>query len=354
MRVAFLYNEAAEDPAQFAEDDDPSRSPVVAALNRLGHEVTPVVCTLDLAQVRHQLDHAEPDVAFNRVESLGGSDAMATAIPLLLDALCIPYTGCCSRSIAATVSKVATKQQLVRAGLPTPEWIDVDFGFRIADFGLDVAFDNPQSAIRNPQYILKSVFEHASFDMDDTAVVGPAAPEKIAELVRNRTTLTGRPYFAERFVEGREFNISLLGQRPDVLPPAEIDFSAFPTAKPRIVGRGAKWDDASFEFHNTPRRFDFPMADAPLIRRLYDLSVECWQLFGLRGYARVDFRVDSAGRPWILEINTNPCIAPSSGFAAAVEQGGLSYDDAIQQIVEAALSHRKIPAATKRRPLAAR
>ena len=185
--------------------------------------------------------------------------------------------------------------------------------------------------------------------MDDASVVGPASPDEIAELVRKRTAMTGKPFFAERFIEGREFNLSLLGDTPEVLPPAEIDFSAFPADKPRIVGFGAKWTEASFEFQNTPRRFDFPPADAPLIRWLTDLAIECWRLFGLRGYARVDFRVDAAGQPWILEINTNPCIAPTSGFAAAVEQAGLSYDDGIQRIVEAALPAIQIRFTTEAR-----
>jgi D-alanine-D-alanine ligase len=340
MNITFLYNRADEDPAQFAEDDDPERSLVVAALRRLGHDVTPIACTLDLASVRRQLDHAEPDVAFNRVESLGGSDAMAVAIAMLLDAMHIPYTGCHTESLVATTSKTSTKERLIQAGLPTLEWIteNSDPSMKASRGVLAPEFRAATDlSASTPKFILKSIYEHASFDMDDASVVGPAATDEIADLVRKRTSMTGKPFFAERFVEGREFNLSLLGDSPDVLPPAEIDFSAFPAEKPRIVGFGAKWTHASFEFQNTPRQFDFPAADGPLVRRLTDLAVECWRLFGLRGYARVDFRVDSAGQPWILEINTNPCIAPTSGFAAAVEQAGLSYDDGIQRIVEAAL-----------------
>jgi D-alanine-D-alanine ligase len=183
--------------------------------------------------------------------------------------------------------------------------------------------------------------------MDDAAIIGPASAGEIVELVRKRSASSGKPFFAERFVDGREFNLSLLGNDPEVLPPAEIDFSAFPASKPRIVGFGAKWTAASFEFQNTPRTFDFPAADASLLRQLTDFAIQCWRLFGLQGYARVDFRVDSAGQPWILEVNTNPCIAPTSGFAAAVERAGFSYDEGIQRIVEAALSRRSRQRATQ-------
>ncbi len=133
MRIAFLYNEATEDPALVAEEEQPTLSPVVAALDRLGHSVSCVACTLDLSAVRRQLERIRPDVAFNRVESLGGSDAMMAAIPLLLETLQIPYTGCSSEALAATASKLAVKQRLVDAGLPTPPWIAADGRFHAGD-----------------------------------------------------------------------------------------------------------------------------------------------------------------------------------------------------------------------------
>jgi D-alanine-D-alanine ligase len=336
MRIAFLYNRAAEDPAGIAEDHDPPRSPVVAALRSLGNDVEPIACTLDFARVRASIERAEPDVAFNRVESLGGSDALAAAIPLLLDSMQIPYTGCSTEAIVRTADKVRAKEQLVAAGLPTPEWADRYCGFRISDCGFQTASSNPQSAIRNPKFILKSIQEHASFAMDDSAVVTPESWEDLVEIVDARSNQTGRPFFAERFIDGREFNLSLMGERPEVLPPAEIDFSAFPSGKPRIVGFGAKWAEKSFEFQNTPRRFNFPASDAPLLRWLTDLAVECWRLFRLTGYARVDFRVDPTGQPWILEVNTNPCLSPRSGFAAALKHAGLSYGEGIERILVAA------------------
>jgi D-alanine-D-alanine ligase len=129
--------------------------------------------------------------------------------------------------------------------------------------------------------------------------------------------------------------LSVWGNEPEVLPPAEIDFSAFPVGKPHIVAHGAKWDATSFEFHHTPRRFDFSAADAPLLRQLRELTLECAQLFHLHGgYARVDFRCDADCRPWILEINSNPCLSPDAGFAAALAEAGIGFDEAIQRLLE--------------------
>lgn len=128
MRVAFLYNRSSEDPAHAAEDAVASRSPVVNALKRLGHRVTSMACTLDLAAIRRKLMCARPDVVFNRVESLGGSDSMMATITLLLDAMKIPYTGNSTAALVATASKVYVKERLHRAGLPTAGWISVDHG----------------------------------------------------------------------------------------------------------------------------------------------------------------------------------------------------------------------------------
>jgi D-alanine-D-alanine ligase len=74
-----------------------------------------------------------------------------------------------------------------------------------------------------------------------------------------------------------------------------------------------------------------------LLAELTDLALQCWTLFDLSGYARVDFRVDGHQRPWVLEVNANPCIAPDAGFAAALEQAGISFDQAIARIVAAAV-----------------
>ncbi len=195
------------------------------------------------------------------------------------------------------------------------------------------------------RFIIKAVWEHGSFGLRDDSIVEVAGAEELRRHVEEQAARLGRECFAEQFIEGREFNLSLLtgGCRtdfqsvpPQVLPPAEIDFSAFPTGKPQIVGYEAKWDDASFEFHQTPRRFDFPPEDGPLLQRLTELARRCWEVFDLRGYVRVDFRVDGAGQPWILEINTNPCLSPDAGYAAALQRAEISYEDAMQRIVDEA------------------
>ena len=121
---------------------------------------------------------------------------------------------------------------------------------------------------------------------------------------------------------------------PELLPPAEIRFDAYPPGKVRVVGYRSKWEEGTFEFANTPRTFEFPAQDAPLLANLKELALRCWKLFDLRGYARVDFRVDGEGRPWILEVNANPCLSPDAGFSAATLRAGLTFPDVLCRILE--------------------
>lgn len=157
---------------------------------------------------------------------------------------------------------------------------------------------------------------------------------------RNSSPEPDVPHFAEEFIDGREFNVPMLDgpDGPQVLPPGEMDFSTFPEGKPRIIGHRAKWHESSFEYNNTPRSFDVREQDRGLVDQLRQLSLDCWRLFDLRGYVRVDFRVDRAGRPWILEVNANPCLSPEAGYAAALDEAGVSYDEAVRRILESALA----------------
>jgi len=116
-------------------------------------------------------------------------------------------------------------------------------------------------------------------------------------------------------------------------PPAEMTFVGFPEGKARIVDYAAKWHEDSFEYNNTVRRFEFGPEDAALIGSLREIALACWRLFGLTGYARVDFRVDAAGVPYVLEINVNPCLSPDAGFAAAAARAGLDREQVVARIV---------------------
>jgi D-alanine-D-alanine ligase len=334
MRIAVVHNALDAQSAPDEEDVLVQADAVSAALERLGHTTVRLTCDLNLAAVRARLAAEQPDLVFNLVESLAGTGRLLHLFPSLLDALRMPYAGASAEALFLTSNKAVAKQRLEAGGLPTPAWVGPCDGRRSCRL--------PDRKHWPARWIIKSVWEHASIGLDEKALVARADTPGLPERLRQRAPQLGGHCFAEAFVEGREFNLSVLvgPQGPQVLPPAEIIFEGYRDDQVKIVDYSAKWDEASYAYHHTPRRFDFGSEDAPLVDRLEALALACWELFDLDGYARVDFRVDSAGRPWILEINANPCIAPDAGFAAAIERAGLTYDAAIASIIAAAVPPR--------------
>jgi D-alanine-D-alanine ligase len=290
---------------------------VAGALRSLGFAAEVIGLAPDLAAL-DALPSRRPLTVFNLVDAVNGDGRLSPMVPARLDALGLRYTGCGTSAWLDTLSKIGTKLKLAHAGLPTPAWSEDGSGFD-----------------RQAPVIVKPVWEHGSLGLDDRSVMrGADAPRAIVE--RNSRWKT--EHFAEGFLDGREFNLSLLEgpSEPTVLPIAEIVFEGF-TGAPKIVGYDAKWTPDSEAYIGTPRRFGLEAETPELAAKLKRLALACWRLFGLSGYARVDFRLDSGGEPAILEVNMNPCLSPDAGFAAAAKEAGLSYEAMIGRIVEASL-----------------
>jgi len=321
--IAIVYGSV--DPAAPADEKDVlvQVETVRASLESLGYRTVQVPVTLDLASAAQALRAAAPGAVFNLAETIDGKGSLIHLVPALLTSMGIPFTGAPCEAIVLTSHKLLAKKIFAAEGIPTPRWMTVA---EARTRGLSAA----------PAWIVKSVWEHASIGLEDSAVVGSAAALE-RELARRAARDASDGLFLEEFIDGREFNLALLagpnGGEPQSLPPAEIQFVGYAPGKPRMVGYNAKWAEGSAEYSGTPRVFDFPREDEPLREELVRISRDCWRLFALRGYARVDFRVDAASRPLVLEINTNPCLTPDAGFMAAAARAGLSMDTVVARII---------------------
>lgn len=325
MKIAVIHNQVGSEDSLDARDVLQQVAVVAEALASLGHEVVRRACGLDLEAARRELAEAKPDLVFNLVEDLAGFGRLIHLFPFLLDALRIPYTGAPAEAILMTSNKALAKERLLQVGLPTPAWAGP----------WPAAGTERRPGVRAAKWIIKSLWEHASIGLDGDSVLATDSEATLTAEMRRRCDALGGACFAEEFIDGREFNLSLLAgaEGPEVLPPAEILFAGYTPDMVRIVDYRAKWDEESFHYHHTPRTFDFGPEDAELLHELTEIARRCWQAFGLAGYARVDFRVDEAGRPFILEINTNPCLSPDAGFAAALARSGISFAQAMARIV---------------------
>ena len=321
MRVLILHSDIPADAPPDEQDTLRQAEAIEAALKRRGHEAVSATFVPTEADMDALVARENPDVVFNLVETVWGKCLYGPLAPSILASLGVPYTGADAAAMAACGDKVLTKRMLEAAGLPTPAWSEAPH-WRGIDEG---------------RWIVKSVTEDASLGLDDGAVVsGKAAVVARAQECAARY---GGRWFAERYVHGREFNVAIIEREgePHPLPIGEIVFERWDDRKPRIVGYAAKWQETTAEYRDTIRSFGLHERDPGLRQTLEQVSRDCWTLFGLTGYARIDFRVDSQGRPFILEVNPNPCLEPDAGMPASCAQAGIPYDSLIEDIVRATL-----------------
>lgn len=293
------------------------RDLVKAACLDLGYRVDCIESGNDPMGVASSIWQKKPDMVFNLVESVWEKGELIYVLPAIMNALRIPYTGVPLEALFLTTNKILTKNMLRSVGLQTPDYFTID---RLCEL-------DPEK-----QYLSKPIWEEASIGIPSEPIFTTENKEMLVWI----KSMCKQHYFIEEYIEGREINVSLLGKKggPEILPIAEISFSDYFKDKPKILGYKAKWVSDSEEYKQTNRVFGTLKSEPELEIKIKDMCLKAWDLFGLKGYARVDLRINEYHEPYILEINGNPCISPDSGFVAAVEKAAYSRKTMIKRIID--------------------
>jgi D-alanine-D-alanine ligase len=276
----------------------------------------------DLAECITKLRKNTPDLIFNLTESLAQDSTNEVVIPSVLDMLGIPFTGTGAMGLGLCLHKPKAKDILRSRGVPTPASCTIE---RVKDAaGVDLPFP----------LFCKLSREDASVGIKDDNVIHDR--KGLVKRVRDLLEEFQQPVLVERYVEGREVYVTLLGnERVSALPFHEIDFSAMPPGRPRIVGYAAKWDENSVEYAGTKpvQMKGIPQALRASIERT---AVAAFRALELRDYGRVDFRLSDDGTPYVIDVNPNCDISPDAGVARAARAAGMDYPKLIGRICEIA------------------
>ncbi len=261
------------------------------------------------------------DLAVNICEGIDGVANFEPPVIGVLELFGIPYTGSSSYTTSLCLRKHVVNALLERAGLPIPRFTTVRRGGSLSSVGFPA--------------ICKPAAEDASLGVEQRSVV------------RTMRALTARvdamlerwdEVLVQRFVDGREINVGIVGDT--VLPIAEIDFGEMRRGMWRIVTYQSKWLVGSDEDIGAAPRCpaDLPPKLAAEIRRV---ALSAWRLVGGHGYGRVDMRIDSSGKPWILEVNANPDVAPDAGLARMAAVAGIEYSALVRSMCQIALERNR-------------
>jgi D-alanine-D-alanine ligase len=326
LRIAVLFNNdfefidgAGADAAAVRASAQAIRDALVTA----GHDAELVSMQgRDLIAVLGRLDRERPDLVFNLCESLCGIARNELAVPAVLDLHGIPYTGSDTMGLGMALFKPRTKDVLIGRGIATPPYrvmatlADVE---RVAAEPLDYP------------WFLKLANEDASVGITEANVLADGAA--LAARAKALLAEFGEPLIAERFVAGREVNVTMLGSGAsvEILPLHEIDFAAMPAGRPHIVSYAGKWDEHHVDYAGT-KPVPLRGAEPALIARIEATARAAWSAIGLRDYGRVDLRIDDDGTPWVIDVNPNCDISPDAGVARAGVAAGLDYPALISRI----------------------
>lgn len=316
MRKALIYHTCIDENSRLDDLDVLEEVKVVSeALAKIGETSESRAFIPDLQKIKEDIKETGADYIFNLVERVDGTDSLMVIAPIMFESIGIPYTGCPLSALVSTADKVEAKKSMNKEGIPTPKYIILD---NLSEVKLE----------EGEKYLLKRRKEHASVGIDERTFRFSTTKQDIKErLIKEEEK--GNACFFEQYLEGREFNISILNG--EVLQIPEMLFVDYGD-RPRIVGYQAKWGEGTFESINTVRKFEFPKEDRKLLEELKELTKKCWDKFNLKGYARVDFRTDENEKPYVLEINTNPCISADAGFVVAAGKAGMKQEEVIQKI----------------------
>jgi len=239
----------------------------------------------------------------------------------VLELLALPYSGSSSWTTSLCLRKHVVNAALDRAGLPIPKFAVVRRGGSIPSVGFPA--------------ICKPAAEDASIGVEQRSVVrtSRALAERVSSMLERWDEV-----LVQRYVEGREVNVGILGDA--VLPIAEIDFGKMPKGMWRIVTYRSKWEDGSDEDLGSAPRCPARLP-ATVATQLRKIAVAAWKIVGGSGYGRVDLRIDERGRPWILEVNANPDIAPDAGLARMARVAGIEYGAFVRQACELGLQRSR-------------
>ncbi|HON55556.1 MAG TPA: ATP-grasp domain-containing protein [bacterium] len=320
-KVIILHNNVLDKSFKDELDNLIESEEVSQALIGLGYEPIKLAFINNIDFLINKTQKIKPKFVFNLVETVNGDGRLAHFAPALLEHLDIPFSGCSSTAIFLTSNKILCKQILKNHGIPTPLW------FTLTNFKTE--------KFQKGNYIVKPIWEDASIGIDSESIKYCNTKNELLIFLETREKKIKKECMAEFYIDGREFNISVISDKNKkikILPIAEIVFTNY-NDKFKIIDYNAKWNEDSFEYKNTNRTFEFPKNDKILLKKLKDIVLKCAQIFELQGYSRIDLRVDKNNKPYILEINANPCISKNAGFAAAAQYAGYDYKKLIFSLI---------------------
>jgi D-alanine-D-alanine ligase len=298
---------------------------VISTLRKMGHHEITCGLRSDMSVETKALEEHKPQITFNLLEEFDGHSLFDQHVVSYLELNRQPYTGCNPRGLTLAHDKALTKKILSYHRIPVP-------GFAVFPMGQKVT---PPRRLRFPLFV-KSMVEEGSVGISQASVVYDE--QKLKERVEFIHRQTASHAIAEQYIEGREIYVSVIGNRRlHAYTPWELVIENLPEGSLNIATGRLKWNP---QYQKKVGLVTRPAGLEPEVERnLLRLAKRTYRLLHLSGYARMDYRLATDGRFYLLEANPNPQIAMNEDFADSAANCGVDYPQLLQKILTLGLSY---------------
>ncbi len=285
---------------------------VFNALIRLGYNTVKVDVDRTLP---FKLKEMNIEIAFNALHGKFGEDGVVQG---LLELMGIPYTGSGTTASAIAMDKIFTKHLLTSAGILTPQYL-------VADRPIEYSQLIKEGGMNLP-YIIKPSCEGSSIGISKVSI-----PEELPAAFAKAFKHDNR-VLVEKFIEGRDITVAIYDDK--VLGSMEIGIQS--GSERDFLDYEVKYTEG-MEIFNIP-----PSLPDGTVKSIEEAALNAHLLLGCSFYSRIDFKVASAGRPYLLEINTLPGLTSLSYVPKIAESKGINYESLINGILQSASLKGKI------------
>lgn len=299
---------------------------IMEVLKKLGHEARALGIGDELTPIRYAIQEWEPHVCFNMLTHFHDVGVYQAHIASYLELLKVAYTGCNARGLVLASDKALAKKILAYHRIRAPAFAVHRRGRAVRSAG----------KLNFPLFV-KSLSEEASIGISQASVVYDL------EALRTRVAFIhdsiGTDAIVEEYVVGRELTVGVLGnERLTVFTPRELTFKNLPKGSEPILTSRVKWDLK----YQAKIGIDSGFADLSPSKtaEIKQTAKRIFRALNLSGYARIDLRLATDDRVFVIEANPNPDLRWHEDFAVSAEKAGLSFQQLVQRILTLALQHR--------------
>jgi len=309
---------SSDDPIDAAAELDGHKTIecLKTALESAGHKVVLIGGARQLI-TRMTNNDLKVDIVFNISEGFKGRNR-ESQVPALLDLYNIPFVGADALTLGVTLDKVMAKKCFIAEGIPTARYFKATLEDNLSEL----------NTIGFPLFV-KTLHEGTSKGITQKSRVENF--QQLKEQVEHINLNYKQPALVEEFIKGTEFTVGIIGNNPPV---------AMPVVQYAIAGKTTLGNEF-YSYRHVAEKLVEHICPAPieerLVQHLQELAVRAYKSVDCRDFGRVDFRVDQAGNPYVLEINPLPNLSPDDVFVLFGKVKGMSYNQIINNILDQAL-----------------